>query len=180
MTRSDRDTQLQAARRVDWRFLLPDPGLGRVGYLGRADGALQEACASLARSFEPVGRSGVAFDVVVLVGPTVAALRAGATALRAGGWLYGELRGFRARRIATALAGLGFEEVALHWHRPSFAACEEIVPLEGHAVRSVLARRRARSPGKALVGQAIVRAGMLPWAIPCVSVVGRKSGGALP
>ncbi|MEP0762273.1 MAG: hypothetical protein HRF48_05990, partial [Chloroflexota bacterium] len=33
----------QAIRRLDWRFLLPDPALGRVACLGRAEGSLAEA-----------------------------------------------------------------------------------------------------------------------------------------
>ena len=43
LTQHDTEALLQASRRVDWRFLLPDPELGRVGYAGPARGALVDA-----------------------------------------------------------------------------------------------------------------------------------------
>lgn len=43
------DMLLQASRRVDWRFLLPNPALGRVAYVGPVD---SEHAASL-RLFLP-------------------------------------------------------------------------------------------------------------------------------
>ena len=175
---TDRDALLQAARRADWRFLLPDPELGSVGYLGRADTELERSCSLLARSFGRVGSGGEAFDVVVAAHPSRVELSAADAALRPRGWLYAELRRLRLRGAVEALGELGFEEIAVHWHRPSFAACEEIVPLERSAVRSVLERRSARSPRKALLGRALLRAGAFRWAIPCASVVGRKPGEA--
>ena len=37
------DQDLQLSRRLDWRFLLPNPHLGRVGYLGPSGGTLPRA-----------------------------------------------------------------------------------------------------------------------------------------
>jgi len=63
---SNRDQQLRLARRVDWRFLLPSPRLGRVCVLGAPDDDLRRAL-----EFESIGpeldRGG--FDTVVVTGP---------------------------------------------------------------------------------------------------------------
>ena len=42
-TQTQSDALLQASRRVDWRFLLPDPNLERVAYLGPANRSLWES-----------------------------------------------------------------------------------------------------------------------------------------
>jgi hypothetical protein len=174
MAEPNRDSLLASARRVDWRFLLPDPELGHVGYLGPDDPELELACTDFARSFRLLGPVGSNCDVVVLARPSGDELAVAAAAVRPGGWLYAETSGARARRQAAALDGLGFEDIAVYWHRPSFKSCEEIVPLEDGAVRAVLARRRGF---KALLGGMLLRANALRWAITSASVVARRPGG---
>src|ERR1044071_531014 len=65
----DADVLLQASRRVDWRFLLPDPNLGRVAYFGPARGALLESLrlfsAALALG-EAASSGGAQHDLVVI------------------------------------------------------------------------------------------------------------------
>jgi hypothetical protein len=165
---------LQAARRVDWRFLLPEPELGRVGYLGRPDPELETSCTLFATSFERTGGGRAEYDVVVLSHPSRHDLEQGAAAAAAGGWLYAEVRGFRSRGLVAALLRRGFEDVAVHLHLPSFWACEEIVPLEQGALRSVLERRRARSRGKAWLGRVLLRTRTLRLVLPCASVIARN------
>src|SRR5258705_4072811 len=83
----DADALLQASCRVDWRFLLPDPNLGHVAFLGPARGPLIESLrlfsAALAAN-DAAGQDGL-YDVVVAIAPTYAALRRAATLLRPGG-----------------------------------------------------------------------------------------------
>lgn len=99
-----RDRSLQAARRLDWRFLLPEPRLGRVAYLGPGEdglaAALQDAVGCVRVSDAAVGAVGEArcadasdapFDVVVMQSPSPAALTRAAAVVRPGGWLYCEL-----------------------------------------------------------------------------------------
>jgi len=73
LCRSDLD--LQTCRRLDWRFLLPDPRLRRVVYAGSGDGsllaALTEFSDSLAVISSPCSKTvrpdnGAAFDLAVV------------------------------------------------------------------------------------------------------------------
>lgn len=105
-------------RRLDWRFLLDDPRLGRVAYGGPDAGALRPA---LRRDADAVrilpagsGAAGVdsrggpgedGVDLAVLHQPDRAALRAARDALRAGGRLYCEVD--RAAGLAALLPGRG-------------------------------------------------------------------------
>jgi hypothetical protein len=174
MAEPSRDSLLASARRVDWRFLLPDPELGHVGYLGPDDPELERACTALARSFERLGPGWKNCDVIVLARPSGDELAAATSAVRPGGWLYVETSGARAWRQAAALDGLRFEDIAVYWHRPSFKSCEEIVPLEDGAVRAMLARRRGF---KVLLGGILLRANALRWVISSASVVARRPDG---
>lgn len=96
----DRDSKLQSAKRIDWRFLLPDAQLGRVGYSGPQSGALvsalQQFCATL--SFIPVpvpattGPTAQAnFERVVLHSASLADVKDVSSLLMPGGYLYWEI-----------------------------------------------------------------------------------------
>src|SRR5262245_45109298 len=87
----DGDALLQASRRVDWRFLLPDPNLGQVAYLGPAHGALPESLRLFSTTLvlgEAAGAAGARYDLVVIHNPTLDGLRRAAALVRRGGYLY--------------------------------------------------------------------------------------------
>jgi hypothetical protein len=187
---SERDEELRLARRIDWRFLLPEPDLGRVGYGGRVDGLLVDACRRFSSSFDlledDAGRPPPAgLDLVVLVDPARAALAEAAAALQPGGSVYVEIRGRQGgvSRCARALRRLGLVDVTMHWHLPGFEAAIEIVPLgQPGAVRNTLARRS--SGGSTLLVRSLARVGgrgrVLRLVPRDVSVTARAPGSPVP
>jgi hypothetical protein len=195
------DALLQASRRLDWRFLLPDPTLGQVAYSGPGRGALLASLRLFSASLavlDPAAADGAQtqYDLVVASAPAYPALVRAAAPVRPGGFLYVEIyRPFRLlRRRARGAAARapqlrdaadyvavierqGFGEVAAYWHWPNFETCAEIVPLDDRAaVLLAFARRRsgAMARVKSAFGRGLVRSGLLAWAVPCFSVVGRK------
>ncbi len=185
----DADALLQASRRLDWRFLLPDPSLREVGYSGPARGTLLESLRLFSESLAILDGSanGAArYDVVVARAPARAALERAAAAVRPGGFLYVEVeRSFRPGKhrsrgpanYVAVIARLGFDEVAAYWHWPSFEACAEIVALDARdALLLAFARRRSGAAArlKSAFGRALVRSGLLARVVPCFSVVGRR------
>ncbi len=193
------DALLQAARRVDWRFLLPEPELGRVACLGPARGTLPESLrlfsASLTVIETPQARENTAqYDVVVASGPSDEALRQMVGLVRPGGFLYVEAcgplrpgrllndRGPRPRFAADYLAAVerhGFVEARAYWHWPNFESCHEIIPLDDrtallHALTRRGSDRLARL--KSAFGWWLVQAGVFARTVPCFSVVARKEG----
>jgi Ser/Thr protein kinase RdoA (MazF antagonist) len=172
---------------VDWRFLLPDPELHRVAYLG-PDSELRQGLESFSSSLTVLGQreaSQIAgkqhYDVVALRDPSAAALRLAAELLRPGGSLYAEIRRGLARPSAAgAIATLeraGMQEVRSYWHWPDFSRCAEIVPLQ---TRSLLlhALSRRRSGGiaraKAQLAGWLARRGWMARLVPCYSVVAQR------
>ncbi len=155
------DERLQHARRIDWRFLLPDPNLGQVLYIAPEQGqdehrqALQlfSRALTVARSWQQAVAEGRQYDTVVVSWPKRECLPALASLLRPGGHLYLENRGplafLRERgreatpwhclgsdvggpfRLTRELEALGLEDVRAHWHWPSFRACTKLIPLDG-------------------------------------------------
>ena len=182
---------LQASRRVDWRFLLPDPDLGRVACMSGADATLVESLRLFSEElhvFEtPAGADAdPPYDVVVLADPNRDVLDAAAGLLVPGGWLYVEVDtslrrkpgrpSGSARGYGRALRGLGLVDVKSHVHWPDFASCRAIVPLEDPAaVRHGLARGRTKAP-RALTLFAPALAGLhqLALFVPCASAIGRR------
>ena len=129
------------ARRVDWRFLLPDPAPERVALIGRADDALGEALAALCgapvrHERAPDGADTEArFDLVVLVAGGTEDARCAARLVAPGGTLRWETRGHPGARAArAALVEAGMEDVALHWYRPTFDAALEAIPLDAPGI----------------------------------------------
>ena len=109
--RSDADALLQASRRLDWRFLLPDPELGQVACLGAVPANLIDSLrlftesltvlnmdAEVCRGFRHfVGTSSEQYvepgryDVVVVRQLSIDKLRLAAQGLKPGGHLYAEI-----------------------------------------------------------------------------------------
>ena len=169
---ADRQSQLVASRRVDWRFLLPDPRLRRVALVGQGRPGLREALELLSEESVDAADSP---DLVVVsgAGAGLDALRHAAELVPSGGHIYAELAPLAGHTRAFALLKrLGFGELRAHWHLPGFDRCEEIVPLAGEeVVRHALGRRgpRVRIPGRVLFAS-----GLLGRVSPWVSVLGRR------
>ena len=194
---ADRGTLLQASRRVDWRFLLPEPALGKVVCAGACDGDLLESLELLATSLtvlegrdEKSAATG-SFDLAVLCAPTSGELERAVSLLRPGGSVYLEARSvLRDRRLSQLARGyartferLGLEDTQLFWHVPSFSRASAIVPLsEPRAVRSFLRRRRGRMHARlaARLGRLLAGSPLLALTAPHVSLVARRRDGAHP
>ena len=197
---SGRDARLHRVRRLDWRFLLPDPVFGHVAMLGDDDPELVQALRATSPALAlldlnwqfPTGQE-PRFDLVVLRSCDPAdAVRAGAL-LGPGGSLYWEIERCRDRRsprtwfgngplriaaIRARLEALGFGGIGFHWHRPDFATAVEIIPLgDDGSLGYVLGGRSRRLGGrtKRALGRLLRRAGMLERLIPCMSVVATRS-----
>lgn len=176
----------QAIRRLDWRFLLPNPALGRVACLGRVQGSLAEALRATGAA--PTFIAGpltdahrAAFDTVVAVNPAPESLAVAADLLRPGGWLYAEFTGGAARagRMARQVRGMGFGEVQRHWHWPDFERGTRILPLDdGGALVYALLKGQRGATGAVLAAllRGVQRAGALRWAARHVSLTARREG----
>jgi hypothetical protein len=166
-----------AARRADWRFLLPDPRPGRVAYLGRPDptlvAALELAGAAVDTLDHPECAAG--HELVVITGGRTGDVAAARGLLRGGGWLYAEVPGLRVRAWERALGRAGFHEIASHWLFPDEHDCREIVPLERRALSYALRRRDpgARLRLRAHAAGLLVHAGAFRFAVRRAAVIGR-------
>lgn len=132
---------LQIIRRADWRFLLPDPDLGRVAYVAPHDPKLFDALQLVSASVDRAPASELDGHEVVVV--TGGGRQASATAQQTppGAWLVIEVGGREARSVVAGLRRRGFIDVQAHWLWPDAERCREIVPLRSVAVRHALARR---------------------------------------
>ena len=177
---TDRAGRLAAARLIDWRFLLPDPRLGRVGVVEPADSELVAALQMLGEDVRAAPASelvGGEHDVVV-VGHRGHALRPSdvvdaGRASRAGGWIVVELpagakRRSTSRTVERSLRAGGVERVDRVWSLPSRLDARRIVPLDNQAalratmsmhgsrpvrrVQAAVARQVARLSGADLLG----------------------------
>lgn len=172
-------------RRVDWRFLLPDPRLGRVGYAGATDAMLVNALRATARSVEFVRAENQRFDIVVVNTPAALPLHVAVRAVKTGGhlflqhsqytrpsaaYLFTWLLGAAGWRAALRRAGIADAEA--YWHWPDFARCRRIVPLDPAAVSHVL---RKRSELAGTVAALAVRTGIAGRLLPHISIIGRKA-----
>jgi len=195
-TTADRGTLLRASRRIDWRFLLPEPALGKVVCAGACEGDLLESLELFATSVtvlkghderEKSAAAG-SFDLAVLCSPTRGELEHAVSLLRAGGSVYLEAGSVVRDRGLSQLAGayartlerLGLEDTELFWHVPSFSRTSAIVPLsEPAAVRSFLRRRRGRMRERlgARLGRLLAGTPLLALTAPHVSLVARRPDG---
>ncbi len=152
---------LQASRRLDWRFLLPDPRLDRVAYIGPKPTALVSALKLFATTLKTFGGSEVRegdytrYDVVVVCNPDYRQLRLATDLVRPGGFLYVEARGLLSSRqqfnrsimqlltrhkrlwspqdYISVLKQLRMDGAEAYWFWPNWEAATKIIPLDGPA-----------------------------------------------
>lgn len=188
---SRRDRDLQIARRLDWRYLLPDPTLCRLALIGRPDGVLLEALQLFSEkvtvipsSAQPVPPLPANCDVAVVCSSEPAAVALASSALRIGGYLYWEPGAtrwrFSLRSCHATLGKHGFDEIQVYWCRPGFEDCLEMIPLSEPSALAFALSRRFGGTRRWLI-QAVVRL-LAGIAIPaglvsCWSLVARKTGG---
>jgi len=198
------DKDLQLSRRLDWRFLLPQPDLGYVAYLGSDDTTLESAlshfCPSLAIIPNQAGKSAEAFGsrtfpLVVLRSWKLSDLQTASALLSPGGSLYWEIdrkawlfpgRGVErfwqlySHNPVARLGRLGFTAVETYWHHPDFETCREIIPLNDRATLDFALSRNHGGVGRQLLlrgARHLARTGALRHLVPCLSVVARKNEG---
>ncbi len=188
-----RDRQIVTARRLDWRFLLPDPLLGHVAYLGVPDPDLQAALDQFSASLqqlpgEPSGAPQV-FDLLVARKATLPEIENALPRLKSGGYLYwevmrtkpGKMGQFAPPRSAfqyrSDLSQLGLTDLRLYWHRPNFNRCKEMIPLDRPNALSFAMNKGHtgwRGQLKETAGKLLKNSGVLPFIVPCFSIVGQK------
>jgi hypothetical protein len=169
---------LAAVRRADWRFLLPSPRLGRVAYVAPHEPGLVAAlslvseCLVLSGSLEGAD----AHDLVVFTSAQLDAIGGAHRSLRAGGWLYAEVSGRRARAWVRALERRGFEEISAHWLWPDARTCSEIVALEPCALMHAVKRRDpgGRLRPRVAAARLLVASGLFPLTVRRAAVLGRR------
>jgi len=97
---SPKDLLLQVSRRLDWRFLLPNPDLGNVAYLGPEDDSLVDALHLFCQTLTQIKSSQLSstelnnFDLVVIKNPSTQSLVTSAQLLKPGGYLFIETCGW--------------------------------------------------------------------------------------
>ena len=125
------------------------------------------------------------FDTLIVSQGGFDTLSAALPLLREGGAVYWEVKRsgvwsrFRHPKCYSAfLESTGCRGVELYWHRPSFSLCQEIIPFDRpQALRFAFGKVHAGLRGrlKMCFGQIIRYCQLLPYVIPCFSIVGTKS-----
>lgn len=207
LSNMDRDSQLQMVRRLDWRFLLPDPRLSHVAYWGPTQNSLFQALEQFSDSLtilshcekystkqvEVERKPEQSFDCIVVHSPDQNDLQNVAQFLSPHGYLYWEiervvrfvsLRHFRQsgilrhfREYTTFLKDTGFVDIHVHWHRPDFERCLEIIPLDKpDALHYVFLRKSGSFPSQILLraGKLLVTTNLLAPLVSSFSIVARK------
>jgi hypothetical protein len=129
------DLLLQKSRRLDWRFLMPNPDLDRVAYLGLENDPLVEALQIFSRSLTQIGpiqgsNVNQEFDLVVVKNPSFRVIDLGARLVRPGGHLYLEAYGWSRLLKPQQLVKFCFDGLK---HRANFnrywfpTQCKEMV-----------------------------------------------------
>ena len=185
--RPDRD--LQIARRLDWRYLLPDPRLREVTLIGRPEGILFEALQRFSEKLTVIPRSARRTqttpgnsDVAVVRSNEPGAVALASSALRTGGYLYWELGASRwrlsLRSCHAALRKHGFDEIKVYWCRPSFEECLEMIPLREPSALAFSLSRRFGGKRRWLLhaaGRLLASTDIPARLMPCRSIVARKA-----
>lgn len=178
---SNVDELLPLSRRLDWRFLLPDPMLSKVAYIGPGESHLLQALERLSR--EIIRDSDQPTDITVLVDPTLSDFT---RSIRVSSRFYIELRRpslqKRLGQLAApesflrAAAKAGFTADA-YWHYPDFEATTRIIPLSAATpLLSVVAKNRhdAKTRIKTAGMRLFLKSGLLAKTVPCLSIIGFK------
>ncbi len=196
---------LKMARRLDWRFLLPEPALRRVAYFGSGGDLLSEALRRFSEEFVPVRSGAVATrgdredcDLAVVASRRSEDLRAAYSRLRPGGLLYWEVdrrpglfgtgpqrdagdAGARVGRFLTTphgnLQSLGFEHVRVSLALPHARNPRAVLSPDSTAVRFTLALAKRKLYGLDHCASFASRIGLLPRILPGLLVVARRPGG---
>jgi hypothetical protein len=187
----DHDVRLDLSRRIDWRFLLPDPRLGSVVCIGCEEELLRDALLLFSRSVDffrgpaEITDRTPRFDLVVMCGGGGLMLKSMAELVRPGGNLYLEVRRHALhprtwertpRRAVAGFERIGFRNVRVHWHWPSLEACNSIVPLDdgGESARYFFGQQGTglAQRCKSAAGRAALATGLLPRLIGSYSVLG--------
>lgn len=175
-------------RRLDWRFLLPDPRLRRVVYVGTRDDALMCALGLFSESLQrfPDCGSGAMADLIVARAASRADLEDAITVLAPHGSLYWELPRLRnpLRSAAAWLTSRGFTNVSMHWHWPGFDECRQIVSLSERSAVAALLRDHFAGVDHTL-SMALSRPLVAPrglWRLlPAISIAAaRRGAGTMP
>jgi|SRR5690554_1657618 len=182
------DELLQRSRRVDWRFLLPDPRLGNVVYFGPADDPLREALVDFAEAVTDAdavadGQS-EAFDVAVLRMQSAEVLPRVRTLLKPGGTLYVEIHRrmgrdvpWELRRYAATVERAGFRQVEAFWNWPNFTRCTKILPIDDASALGNIVVNNRRGPLAWLMLNATrlgFYLGVVGWTARCLSLLARR------
>lgn len=198
------EDELRIVRRLDWRFLLADPNLKEVAYIGPDDKNLVDSLSYFSDAFtrfewpesDALRKRGRSFDLVVCRAGSEA-LKTAHILLKTGGSVYWELE--RTTIGATLLGGrkkvkgsenrghfrkyvrrmqeAGFQDVRAYWHRPDFDRCLDIVPLDHSAALSYFFSKDGtdlKGKVKKAGGWLLNQGGLLSFMAPCFSVVGCK------
>lgn len=165
---------LPVSRRVDWRFLLPDPVLGNVFCLQPVAPSLVESLQNFSASLTTVTpkevgdpRRRASADLLVACDPSREALSHATALLKPGADIYVEAQGIfpRLKRSARLRRGngagsgspwrpapyrqmlrdLGFTQVETYWHWPNFERCKMMIPLENPAAAHLAFDRGGQS-----------------------------------
>lgn len=144
---ADAAVRARLLRRLDWRFLLPDPSLRSVGYLGPGNSTLASALRMFADSVSVVRPDGDEAAPVDLLVAESADSRAVARALQwlgPGGCLYWERTPFDVwwTQRPAELSRNGITSISAYWHYRGFDSCRWVVPLDNpHAIETLLSRK---------------------------------------
>lgn len=197
-----------SAPRLDWRFLLADPSLDRVGFVGDAGEKLLQDLERASRSVDILDGSETRseagdYAIVVACDPSKDELSRAAARVIVGGRLVvvlqGTAGGGRARRdgtgtrskrspqrtdeVAARLGALGFDELRTYWHWPSWRHCTRIIPLDDpRAVRYALTRsgQGLAARVRAWLLRQLLEMGRLSWVTTSTTIVGRQAGRNAP
>lgn len=178
---SNVDELLPLSRRLDWRFLLPDPSLNRVIYIGPEASTLQKALRQFSREWVAVGQSA---DLVVLADVTLSDFKQHVSSASS---FYVELyRPTWAKRLSQAGAPTSFLRAAAkagfqaeaYWHYPDFENATRIIPLSVTApLLNVVAKNRRDTKTRVKVtGMGLLlESGLLARTVPSLSIIGFRS-----
>lgn len=149
--------KMQAAKRLDWRFFLPNPDLTAVGYWGPEECRLARALATYGHDVHHLATSMAKtpdkrFKLIVLKNPTPSILQQAAQQLTSSGTLYLEAYGplwpqrwfqrnlgkqlrqspllLQPQDYVATLQEIGFQQIQTLWIWPSFDNTSKIIPLD--------------------------------------------------
>ena len=178
---SNVDELLPLSRRLDWRFLLPDPTLNRVTFSGPESSTLLVA---LQRFSRELAEQGQPTDLLVMIDPTLADFMRHIGSAAA---FYLELnRPTWQKRLRQAAAPTGYLRAAAragfqadsYWHYPDFEAATRIIPLSvASPLLNVVAKNRHDAKTRLKVAGMgwLLKSGALARTVPCLSIIGFKS-----